>query len=148
MDAITYSKDMYLGKFWEIVRDRETWYAAIQFSSVQFSSSVVSDSAIPWTAVCQASMSITISWSLLKLMSIESVMPCNHLILCHPLFLLPSIFPSIRVFQMSQFFASGGQSFRVSASASIGLQRVRHDLVPDQQQYLGHSDSWELLYPR
>ena len=54
--------------------------------------------AIPWTAVLQASLSFTISWSLLKLMSIESVMPSNHLILCHPLLLLPSIFPSIRVF--------------------------------------------------
>ena len=51
----------------------------------------------PWTAACQASLSITSSWSLLKLMSIESVMPSNCLILCHPL-LLPSIFPSIRVF--------------------------------------------------
>ena len=51
-----------------------------------------------WTAVCQASLSITNSWSLLKLMSIEPVMPSNHLILCHPLLLLPSIFPSIRVF--------------------------------------------------
>ena len=54
--------------------------------------------ATPWTAACQASLSITNSWSLLKLMSIESVMPSNHLILCHPLLLLPSIFPSIRVF--------------------------------------------------
>ena len=53
--------------------------------------------ATPWTTACQASLSITCSWSLLKLMSIELVMPSNHLILCHPLFLLPSIFPSIRV---------------------------------------------------
>ena len=53
--------------------------------------------ATPWTAACQASLSITNSWSLLKLMSIESVMPSNHLSLCHPL-LLPSIFPIIRVF--------------------------------------------------
>ena len=53
---------------------------------------------IPWTAAHQASLSFTISWSLLTLMSIESVMPSNHLILCHPLLLLPSIFPSIRVF--------------------------------------------------
>ena len=52
----------------------------------------------PWTAACQSSLSITSSWSLLKLMSIELMMPSNHLILCHPLFLLPSIFPSIRVF--------------------------------------------------
>ena len=52
----------------------------------------------PWTAACQASLSTTNSWSLLKLMSIELVMPSNHLILCHPLLLLPSVFPSIRVF--------------------------------------------------
>ena len=52
----------------------------------------------PWTAALQASLSISNSWSLLKLMSIESVMPSNHLILCYPLLLLPSIFPSIRVF--------------------------------------------------
>ena len=56
----------------------------------------MSDSATPWTAACQASLSITNSWSLLKLMSIESMMPSNHLLLCHP-FLPPSIFPSIRV---------------------------------------------------
>ena len=65
-----------------------------KFSSVQFSLSVVS----LWTAGCQASLSITNSWSLPKLMSIESVMPSNHLIFCRPLLLLPSIFPSIRVF--------------------------------------------------
>ena len=53
---------------------------------------------MPWTAACHASLSITNSQSLLKLMSIESVMPSNHLILCHPLLLLPSVFPSIRVF--------------------------------------------------
>ena len=58
----------------------------------------MSDSAVPWTAACQASLSFTISWSLLKLMSIDSVMSSNHLLLCHPLFLLPSVFPSIRVF--------------------------------------------------
>ena len=52
----------------------------------------------PWTAACQASLSYTISWSLLKLMSVESVMPSNHLIFCCPLLLLPAIFPSIRVF--------------------------------------------------
>ena len=68
------------------------------FDSVQFSHSVVSDSATPWTAACQASLSITNSWSLLKLMSIESVMPSNHLILHHPLLLLLSIFLSIMVF--------------------------------------------------
>ena len=71
----------------------------------------------PWTAARQAYLSCTISQSLLKLMSIESVMPSNHLVLCHPLLLLPSIFPSIRVFfPMSQLFASGGQSTRASAA--------------------------------
>ena len=58
----------------------------------------MSESAAPWTAACQASLSITNSWRLHKLMSIESVMPRNHLILCRTLLLLPSIFPSIRVF--------------------------------------------------
>ena len=66
--------------------------------SVQFSRSVVSDSATPWTVAHQASLPITNTQSLLKLMSIKSVMPSNHLILCHPLLLPPSIFPSIRVF--------------------------------------------------
>ena len=68
------------------------------FSSVQFSHSVVSDSVILWTAARQASLSIINFWSLLKLMSIDSVMPSNHLIPCHYLLLLPSIFPSNRVF--------------------------------------------------
>ena len=54
--------------------------------------------ATPWTAARQVSLSFTIFWSLLKLLSIKSVMPSNHLILCHPLLLLPSIFPSISVF--------------------------------------------------
>ena len=70
----------------------------------------------PWTAARQASLSITNSWNLPELMSIDSVMPSNHLILCHPFLLLPSILPSIRSFQMSQLFASGGQSIGVSAS--------------------------------
>ena len=68
------------------------------FSSVQFSHSVVSDSATPWIAARQASLSITNSWSSPKLMSIESVMPSSHLILRHPLLLLSPIPPSIRVF--------------------------------------------------
>ena len=63
-----------------------------------FSHSAVSDSGTPWTAACQASLSFTISQSLLKLRSIELVMPSNHFILCLLLLLLPSIFPSIRVF--------------------------------------------------
>ena len=67
------------------------------FSSVQLFS-CVRLFVTPWTAACQASLSITNSWSLLKLMPIESVMPSSHLILCRPLLLPPSIFPSIRVF--------------------------------------------------
>ena len=67
------------------------------FNSVQ-SLSRVQLLATPWTAACQAFLSITNSWSLLKLMSVKSVMPSNHLILCHPLLLLSSIIPSIRVF--------------------------------------------------
>ena len=69
----------------------------LQFSSVQLLSRVQLV-VTPWTAACQASLSITNSRSLPKLMSIKSVMPSNHLILCHPLLFLPSIFPSIRVF--------------------------------------------------
>ena len=69
----------------------------IQFSSAQLLSRVQLF-ATPWTATCQASLSITNSQSLPKPMSIESVMPSDYLILCHPLLLLPSIFPSIRVF--------------------------------------------------
>ena len=63
-----------------------------------FRCSVVSDSETPWTAAYQASLSFTVSQSLLKLMSTELMMPSNHLILCHPLLLLPSVFPRIRVF--------------------------------------------------
>ena len=111
--------DMNLSKLQETVKDRKVWYAAVHevakrltqlndwtatpissdlFKySVQFSCSVVSDSLQPHGWQHQDSLSISNSQSLLKLMSIESVMPSNHLILCHPL-LLPSIFPSIRVF--------------------------------------------------
>ena len=86
----------------------------------------------PWTAAHQASLSFTISQSLLKFMSIESVMPSNHLILCHPLFLLPSIFPSIRVFSSESalcirwpkdwsFSFSISTSSEYSGLTSIGL---------------------------
>ena len=88
------------------------------FSSVQFSCSVVSDSFVtPWTAAFQAFLSITNSQSLLKLMSIELVVPSRHLILCRPLLL--QSFPASGYLQMSQFLASGGQSIGVSASASV-----------------------------
>ena len=75
--------------------------------------------ATPWAAAHQASLSITNSWSLLKLKSIESVIPSNHLLLCYPLLLLPSTFSASGSFPMNQFFASGGQSIGVLASASV-----------------------------
>ena len=94
------------------------------FSSVQ-SHRCVECFVIPWTAAHQAFLSTINSWSLLKLISIELVMPSNHLILCCSLLLPPSIFPSIRVLQMSQFFASSGQSIAFSASASVLSMNIR-----------------------
>ena len=88
------------------------------FSSVQ-SLSRVRLFVTPWTAAYQASLSITNSQSLLKLMSIESVMPFNHLIFCHPLLLPPSIFPSIRVFSNESILCIRWPSIGVSASASV-----------------------------
>ena len=90
-------------------------------SSVQFSHSVMSNSATPWTTARQASLSIINCRSLPQPMSIESAMPSNHLILCCPLFLLPSIFPSIRIFSNESFFTSGGQIIGDSASASASV---------------------------
>ena len=95
-----------------------SFYSVLQFSSVQ-SLSCVRLFATPWITARQASLSITISRSSLRLTSIESVMPSSHLILCRPLLLLPLIPPSIRVFPMSQLFAWGGQSTGVSALASF-----------------------------
>ena len=85
-----------------------------QFSSVQ-SCSCIEIFVTPWTATRQASLSIINSWSLLKLMSIEPVMPSKDFILCHPLLLPPSIFPASGSFPVSQFFASGSQSIGASA---------------------------------
>ena len=75
--------------------------------------------ATPWTAAHQASLSFTISWSLLRLMSIESVMPSNHLILVVPFSSCLQSFPASGAFPMSQLFTSGGQSIRTSALASV-----------------------------
>ena len=116
----------------------------------------------PWTAACQASLSFTISWSLLKLMSTESVMPSNHLIFCHPLLLLPSIFPSIRVFPMSVLWIrwpkywsfsfsislsneySGLISFRNTGLISLlskGLSRVFSSTTIQKHQFFGTQPS-------
>ena len=90
--------------------------AVIFWCLLLFSHSVVSDSAIPWTAAHQASLSITNSQSLLKPMSIELVMPSNHLILCCTLLLLPSVFPSIRI------FSSESTSHQVAKVLELQLQ--------------------------
>ena len=96
----------------------------LHFSSVQSLSSVRLFPT-PWTSAHQASLSITNSWSSLKLMPTESVMPSNHLILCHPLLLPPSISPSIRVFSNESALTSGGQSIGVSASTSVLPVNIR-----------------------
>ena len=89
----------------------------------------------PWTAACRASLSITSSWSLLKPMSIESVMPSNHLSLCHPLLLLPSIFPSIQIFSRESVLhirwpKYWSFSFSISPSSDYsGLISFRIDLL-------------------
>ena len=93
-------------------------YLYVYVSSVQ-SLSGVWLFVTPWNVARQVSLSITNSRSLLKLMSIESVMPSNHHLLCRPLLLLPSIFPSLKSFPMNQLFTSGGPSIGVSASASV-----------------------------
>ena len=87
-----------------------------QFSSIQ-SLTPVRLFATPWIAAYQVSLSVTNSWSLLKLMFIPSVMPSNHLNLCHPLLLLPSIFPSTRVSSKESVLCIRCQSIGVSASA-------------------------------
>ena len=75
--------------------------------------------ATPWTAACQASLSFTISWSLLKLMFIELVKPPNYLILCLPFSFCPQSFPASGSFPKSQLFTSGGHNIGASASASV-----------------------------
>ena len=98
---------------------RQEYWPGLLLSSVQ-SLSRVCLFATPWTAACQPSQSITNSRSLIKLMSIKSVMPSNHLILCCRLLLLPSTVPASGSFPVSQFFTSGGQylslSFNISPS--------------------------------
>ena len=112
-----------------------SWKAIVQHlpnatGSVQFGNSVVLRLfATPWTTACQASLSFTVFQSFLKLMSTESVMPLNHLILCHSLLSLPSIFPSIRIFFNESLFVSGGQSVGTSVSASVFKWIFRIDML-------------------
>ena len=103
----------YRGKKWKYQLQCQ-----LQATSAQFSCSVVTNSLqSPWTEACQAFLSITNSQSLLKHMSIKSVRPSNHLILCHPLLLLPSIFPSIRVFS-----SEASSSHQVAKVLELQLQ--------------------------
>ena len=108
---------------WEIISVRlghESGALMMGFHSVQ-SLSHVQLFATPWITAHQASLSITNSRSSLRLMSIKSVLPSSHLVLCRPLLLLPPIPPSIRVFPMSQLFAWGGQSIGVSVQWHGGI---------------------------
>ena len=106
------------------------WLSSVQFSSFQLLSHVRLF-ATPWTAACQASVSMTSSRSLLKLMSMELVMPSNNLILCHPLLILPSVFPIIRVFSNESFLHIMWPkywSFSISPSSEyLGLISFRID---------------------
>ena len=134
-------------------------------SSVQFSCSVMSDSATPGTAARQASLSITNSQSLLKLMSTELVMPYNHLILCRPLLFPPSIFPSIRVFSNESVLCirwpkywsfsfsispsneySGLISFRMDWSDLLAVQGTRKSLLQHHSSKALHGIVNTLLY--
>ena len=139
-----------------------------QFSSVQMLSHAQLF-ATQWTAACQASLSITNAGSLLKLKSTQSVMPSNHLILCHPLLLPSSIFPSIRVFSNESVLCIRWPNIRVSASASVfpmntqdwfplgrtgwislqckGLSRVFSNTTVQKHQFFGNQLSlWSNSY--
>ena len=102
-------------RLWTVRRKTSTLLDSWLFGSVQLFSHVWLF-ATPWTAACQASLSITISWSLPKLMSIESVMPSNHLILCCTLLFLPSVFPSIRSVPRIRWSKYWSFSFSISPS--------------------------------
>ena len=104
-------------------------------SSVQFSCSVMSDSATPWTAARQASLSIINSRTLFKLMSIESAMPSSYLILCHPLLLLPPIFPSIRIFSNESVFCIRWPKYW-SLSSSISPSNEYSELISFRMDWL------------
>ena len=101
--------------------------------------------ATPWTVEHKASLSITNSRDLLKLMSIESVMPSNHLILCHPLLLLPSIFPSIRVFSKESVLHIRGPKYWCF-SFSISPSNEYSGLIPFRMDWLEHSEGLSRVF--
>ena len=117
--------------------------ALVFSSSVQFSCSVVSNFVTPWTTAFQASLSITNSWSLPKLMSIDSTMPSNHLILCRPLLLLSPILPSIRVFSNESALhirwpKYWSFSFNISPSSEhLGMISFRMDWLDFKPEWTG-----------
>ena len=132
--------DMSLSRLQEIMKDREAWHAAVLGATksgtwlsdwkttkmviIRIIRSVQSIGPVrlfvtPWTATCQASLSFIISWSLLKLMSIELVMPSNHVILCCPFLSCPQSFPASESLLMSWLLASGGQGIGASVLASV-----------------------------
>ena len=136
------------------------WNKGYQFSC----HSVMSDSATPWTAAHQASLSITLSWSLLKLVSIESLMPSNHLILCHS-FLVLSVFPSIRVFSSESVLHikwpkywsfnfsispsseySGLISFRIDWFDLLAAQGTLKNLLQHHSSKASILDTWTSLW--
>ena len=116
LEKIRESVRYFISKSAMLISNFSVYKNSVQFSSVTQSCTTLCDLM---TAARQASLSTTNSRSLVKLMSIESVMPSNHLILCHPLLFLPPIFPSLRSFLMSRPFISGGQNTGASASASV-----------------------------
>ena len=114
-------------------KENYPWFMPINLKFITFvlvlSLSHVWLFVIPWTAAHQALLYSTVSWRLLKFRSIESVMLCNHLILCCPLLLLPSIFPASGSFPMSRLLLSGGESIGASASAWTCQWIFRTDFV-------------------
>ena len=117
-----------------------------QFSSIQFTSlqllSHVWLLVIPWAAACQASLSITISWSLLKFMSIESVMLSNHLVLCRPLLLTPSMFPSIRAFSNESVLRIRWPRYWSSINMPLLSRWSSHICAPHKVAHDQVSTSW------